>query len=48
MTLNSLRHAYVSYYLPKAKNQKERKKIAFDMGTSVETMMSNYDKFELR
>ena len=48
MTLNSLRHAYVSYYLPKAKNQKERKKIAFDMGTSVDTMLSNYDKFELR
>jgi len=48
MTLNSLRHAYVSYYLPKAKNQKERKKLAFDMGSSVETLQSNYDKFELR
>jgi len=48
MTLNSLRYAYISHYLHKAKNQKERKKLAFDLGTSVETMLSNYDKFQLR
>ena len=47
MTLNSLRHSYASHYLKKAKNMKERKRIAWEMGSSVDTLMKNYDKHEL-
>lgn len=47
MTLNSLRHSYASHMLKKAKNMKEKKKIAWEMGSSVDTLLKNYDKHEL-
>ena len=47
MTLNSLRHSYASHHLKKAKNMKQKKKIAWEMGSSVDTLMKNYDKHEM-
>lgn len=48
MTLNGLRHSYATYKLKKAKNQNDRNELAWNMGTSVDTLLKNYEKFELR
>jgi hypothetical protein len=47
MTVNGLRHSYVSWTLDNLKSLKSQEELAFQMGTSVNEMRKTYYKIEL-
>ena len=47
MTVNGMRHAYVSWFFPKLKTYREKENMAWEIGSSIDEMSKTYQKVEL-